>query len=363
VHFVEIKLENFRGYESLEWKPAAGVNVIVGPNGTGKTNLVEAVSFLCLTKGFHAEKEALRVGEKYFMLRGKVEGEESFCVECNYLAGKGKKILHDGEKLERLSAHVGRIPLVTCLPEDVALVNEGGSERRKWVDVMLCQADASYLRELSRYEKALEGRNALLTAEREGGNVDADTMEFLTETLMLSGVKIQTVRTAFVEEFASDFADGYRCVAGTDENCALEYAPAVKAPDIATWRRESERQRRAESALGRTMFGIHRDDWRFFIDDKPAKAYGSQGQRKTFVLALKFAQYLFLERKTGRKPIFILDDVFDKLDPERVAAAADYIAHRFNGQSFVTDADVDRARRAFSHAHFFSTENGNFHLL
>ncbi|MDW8334298.1 MAG: DNA replication and repair protein RecF, partial [Bacteroidia bacterium] len=292
------------------------------------------------------------------MLEGKLEGEESFRVECNYLAGKGKKVLHNGQKLERLSTHIGRIPLVCSLPEDLDLVNEGAGARRKWMDVVLCQAEPRYLTELSRYERALRGRNALLDAERDGVSPDPEVFRFLTETLIEAGVEIQRLRASFLREFTPDFEVGYRSVAGVGEKCAAEYVPDLSEPDPDLWRREASAKRRAEASLGRTLFGIHRDDWNFFINDKSAKAFGSQGQRKTFVLALKIAQFFFLERRTKRKPVLILDDVFDKFDPVRVGAAARLVADTLRAQAFVTDADPVRARRAFPEACFFSTENG-----
>ncbi len=363
MYFVRLSLQNFRSYDSVVWEPSPYVNVIVGPNGTGKTNMVEAVHFLALTKGFHTEKDALKSGELFFMLSGELAGEENLRVECNYLYGKGKKVLHNGHKLEKLSVHMGRVPLVVSTPEDPDLINEGGAGRRKWVDVMLCQAEPRYLAELSRYERALAQRNAILDCEKEGKSFDPEIFEFLTNSLIESGVEIQRFRTAFMEEFLADFQFGYRSVSRGMEKCTAEYSPNVSNPDPDLWRKEAVGRRRAEFALGRTLFGVHRDDWHFFINEKSAKNFGSQGQKKTFVLGLKFAQYFFLERRTGRKPVLILDDVFDKLDPTRVAAAAKFITDSLGAQTFVTDADPVRARRAFERAHVFSTEKGLFRSI
>lgn len=360
MRFVKLSLQNFRSYDFADWFPAPSINVICGPNGTGKTNMVEAVHFLALTKGFHPEKDALKSGERFFMLSGELEGEETLRVECNYLYGKGKKILHNGQKLDKLSVHVGRIPMVASTPEDTDLINEGGAGRRKWVDVMLCQAEPGYLSELSRYENALNRRNALLESQRDGASYDPEVFDYLTDALVRSGVEIQRFRATFMDDFLSDFVSSYRAVVGLSESCTAVYSPNIPLPEIDCWKKEAANRRRSEAALGRTLFGIHRDDWFFFIDDKPAKNFGSQGQRKTFVLALKLAQFAFLERRTGRKPILILDDVFDKLDPSRVSAVAKLISHSLDAQAFVTDADPVRARRAFSDARFFSTENGHF---
>lgn len=360
-----LRLTHFRSYTTLDWRPTPGVNCLVGLNGAGKTNLLEAVHFLAMTRGFGADKDAVQNGEKFFLVEGDFENAPDFHnVKCGYAARKGKKMILDSVPAPRLADHIGKAPVVTVLPEDVALIRAGGTERRKWLDSFLSQSDPAYLNALILYQKTLERRNALLQHFYETNAYIPEELEAWNENIIRYGIIIRQKRIEFLAEFQSAFTHFHAQVIPQGEAPALVYECKPDENTPQAWRQALAQTEANDRRLRRTTLGVHRDDVGFYIKNQPIKPFGSQGQQKTFVFALKFAQYQYLGLKTKRAPLLLLDDIFDKLDDERLKRIAELLTVNALGQTFITDVSYARLRGAFQGTTddapgFFKVENGN----
>jgi DNA replication and repair protein RecF len=369
LHFTYLRLQHFRNYREATIELSEGVNCLVGDNGMGKTNLLEALYLLCTTRGFHADKELLMQGETYFMTEAEVQSDEDrLKVECNYQLGRNKVMRVNGVALRRMSDHLGRLPAICMLPEHTLLVREGGSERRKWLDSFLCQYSTGYLEQLQHYERCLTQRNAVLEAARDHAPMDAEQLALWTHQLIHYGLPIREARETFLVEFSPVFAQLYRSIAGDAEAPTLVYESNVPQNTEANWQEVMDSHLRRDSATGTTSVGIHRDDLAFGFEAEnranlSMKAFGSQGQQKTFVAALKFAQYQLLEQRTGQAPLLLLDDVFDKLDEQRMQHIFQLIQEKVRGQVVITDTSHTRLSRIFEvsgarDVRFFKVANG-----
>ena len=353
MYLQSVKLNHFRNYGALYLELCPGVNCLAGPNGSGKTNFLEAVYYLSYTKGFHTDKSAVQHGEQFFMIEAAVRGEnlDFQRLGCAFVPGKGKKILRDQHPLPRLSDHVGALPLVCVLPKDAELITASGQARRNWVNYLLSQFDAEYFAELLRYEKALKQRNALLQTFLEGGYFQAEALEPWTAQLAKSGHVVAEKRKHFAAAFQPVFEEFYRLIAEDKEAPLIQYRSGFRDKTEQEWRAALDEQTFKDRAAGRTTAGAHRDDFRFMNDGYAVRYFGSQGQQKTFVAALKFAQYRFMKTKTGQTPVLLLDDVFDKLDDRRVGRIAGLLGEELTGQVFVTDTSAQRLREVFKNEH------------
>jgi DNA replication and repair protein RecF len=332
----------------------------VGKNGIGKTNVLEAIHYLAMTKGFGVEKNALQHSAGFFIIEGGLEEEGLLtAVQCNYTANKGKKIFVDQKPIAKMSSHIGKIPIVTVLPEDSELLKEGSSLRRKWLDTILSQFDPLYLQMLIEYEKALAQRNCLLQQYVKEKKIDKDLLNSLNPLLMRAGLYIAEKRERFLDEFSTPFSFFYRAIVAKAETPEILRKNVLKENTEEQWREAFAQYYTKELLLGRTLVGIHRDDINFEVDKKPLRYFGSQGQIKTFVTALKFAQYHFLQNKTGKFPILLLDDIFDKLDEERILRITELFPNYLKGQVFITDTSPARLTSllaAFASSYFVTIE-------
>lgn len=342
------------------------MNALAGPNGAGKTNLLEAAHALALTRGFHPDKELVQHGAAYYSVSATLWPKEATEVLPNdltlsYVPGRPKKMLYDGQALAKLSEHVGRLPVVSVLPEDTQLIGGPAADRRAWLDALLAQADVDYLAALTTYQHALKQRNALLRAAGENHHLDEVQLEIWDHQLVVPAVVLQQKRKALLGALQPDFAAAHAAIVQADAPL-LTYQPNVPPDsDLLT---ELTRARRRDLALGRTTAGPHRDDLGFELDGHPLRPFGSQGQRKTFVTALKMAQAAYLTRLRGRPPLLLLDDLFDKLDHARVGRLTAYLHQHFTGQVLVTDTDTQRLQTAFADlpdACFYRVAEGEVH--
>lgn len=350
MYFADLRLTGFRNYERLALSFSAEINCFTGNNGEGKTNILEAIQYLCTTRGWISKQEkfALREGDPYFSVEGKVEnGEGSFGVQCNYMPPKGKRVLIDKRPLDRMSEHVGRIPIVTVLPNDTQLIHGSPSHRRRFMDTLISQYAPEYLAALIQYENALDQRNALLAMMAERRAWDPEQLDLWDQQLTRHGRQIHVHRRAFLEEFEPAFQGYFQLIVSEKERPDLNLATQVADNTDAGWRTILLDGRMQDRFSQRSSVGVHKDDLEFSIGGQSVRNYGSQGQQKTFIIALKLAQYEVLERRSKKPPVLLLDDIFDKLDEHRLKAIASILDTRIQGQVFITDTSLPRMTQVF----------------
>lgn len=341
MHLENLRLVNYKNYAGLEIDLNSSINVFVGKNGSGKTNLLDAVYFLALTKSAFAatDLQCIRKGETFSMLSGRFrEGDKVLEISTGIQPGTKKVFRVNGAEYDKLSDHIGRIPLVLMAPDDTDLVREGSESRRKFFDGIISQVDKVYLETLIRYNQALKNRNSMLRMFADKGKTDFLALESYDRILADAGDYIYKRRVAFAAEFQPVFQRNSRLLAGDGEMTKLAYTSQLHESEFADGLKQN---RQKDLILQRTSFGIHRDDYEFHLETGEMKRFGSQGQQKSFVIALKLAQYEVLRTYKGYRPILLLDDVFDKLDDDRIERLLTRI-HEDSGQMFLTDARPDR---------------------
>ena len=333
---------NFKNYREADLNFSSRINVLVGKNGSGKTNLLDAIYYLAFTKSaFSTDPFCVQQDQTYFMVKGSFRiGSITTEIASSVQVG-AKKIFREGlYDYQRLSEHIGKYPVILIAPGDVDLVNEGSESRRKFFDSIISQLDSNYLDDLIQYNHALRQRNSLLKMFADSGSADWLAVESYDHLLVKLGSSIFKKRTEFVKEFLPVFTGFYQFIVEENEVTDLEYCSELATQDFMAGLVSS---RQKDMILQRTNFGIHRDDFRFSLGTSDIKRLGSQGQQKSFVIALKLAEFEILKRHKGFKPILLLDDIFDKLDDFRIARLLELIKGEL-GQLFITDARPDRTR-------------------
>lgn len=307
----------------------------------GKTNLLDAIYYLCMGKSYFSVRDQFLVehGESFFRLVGQFElADRTDKLVVKVMPKQRKELEVNGRLYDKLADHVGRFPVVIVVPDDTQLIREGSEERRRFIDNTLSQLDADYLRNLFQYNKVLKQRNALL--KQWGGRLLSEDLLQVYDEQMLGPAKyIHARREAFIEEFELPFQSAHQAICGGAEQASLRYRSALNETPLLEL---LQSKRDKDVALERTSQGIHRDDLIFHLGEHPLKRLGSQGQLKSFILALKLAQYRFLMAERKVPPILLLDDIFDKLDPQRVQQLVEYILREDFGQVFISDTDQDR---------------------
>ena len=334
----ELNIINFKNIAETTLTFTPGFNCFVGNNGVGKTNVLDAIYHLSMCKSYFnlPDLQNIRHEEPFFVVQGQYvrEGEE-LSVYCGVKRGQKKVFKKNQKAYDKLSEHIGLLPLVMISPEDVVLIDGGSEERRKLIDGIISQCNRDYLYQLIRYNKALSQRNSLLKSVS-GKLPDPEMLEIWNEQLAECGEIIMQKRMEFLKEFREVFQKYYELLSLGREEVELEYKPSVKEEDILTaLHRNAERDR----FLTYTTVGIHRDDLSLNIGQYPVKKIGSQGQKKTFLIALKLAQYDWLYKMKGVKPLLLLDDIFDKLDADRVKQIVKIVGGEMFGQIFITDTN------------------------
>lgn len=344
----QLSVINFKNYAEASLTFSDGVNVFTGNNGAGKTNLLDAIHYLSLCKSYFnpIDSQQIKQGTDFFIITGTFnKNGNSDSVACSVKRNQKKQFKRNKKDYQRLADHIGLFPLVMVSPYDISIIIEGSEERRKFIDNVISQTDNSYLDELISYNKVLINRNALLKQIADTGRYDPSLMDVYDEQLIASGAKIFAKRKAFMESFTCIFDGHYSYLSDNAEQVQLSYESQLFNDDFAsTLKKNLERDR----ALERTSSGIHKDDLLFTIHGMPMKKFGSQGQQKSFLIALKLAQYSFLYRQNGFKPILLLDDIFDKLDDQRVTKLMQMISNHDFGQVFITDTNVSRVQSVFN---------------
>jgi DNA replication and repair protein RecF len=341
-----LTLRNFRNHGETEIVAAPGLNLITGPNGSGKTNLIDAIHYLCMSRSFvmSGDQYVVKNGESYFMVEGDFRGSirASFTVGCNYSRGQGKKMFVNDSPLEKLSDLIGRVPVVVMSPEDLKLTRDGPVERRSFLDSMISQVDQRYLRDLLEYRQVRRQRNKLLQDAGGRWSVIRDSLEVWDRQLAERGAAIIQTRAAMLERFAEYLATEYRTVSGLMlkpslryRTIAEEWGDAAELTEIFMRRLEEVRERELERE--QTLVGPHRDEIVFYLDDMDIRKYGSQGQHRLFSMALKLAQLSVYTDELDDLPILLLDDLFGNLDQQKTETIVKALA-RHRGQTFITAA-------------------------
>ena len=365
---------NYRNIREASLAFAPKLNCLVGLNGQGKTNVLDAIYLLSFAKSAMTSQDSQNIlhGEQMAMVQGCYRSheqlkEESFTISCGLRKGVKKQFRRDKKDYQRLIDHIGLIPLVMISPADQQLIEEGSDERRRFMDVVISQQDRKYLDCLTTYAALLKQRNALLKQYADAPAPPDDLLEVLEWQMIEPAEYIFKARTAFFEAFEPYFAETYKAISGQpSEICSLRYISQLQDRDL---REAYVRTRQRDLILGWTSQGIHKDDLDMRLGDYPLKQVGSQGQQRTFVLAMKLAQALYLgkgERTNGRtdecnKPILLLDDIFDRLDSERVERIVQLVQGPEFGQIFITDTDrqhLTEILKPNENAKIFHVENG-----
>lgn len=343
-----LKIINFKNYESQTLDFSPRLNCLTGLNGMGKTNVLDAVFFVCLCKSHSGlnDRSLVRHGEDFFRLEAQFKsGKEKSKVVAKYQLGGRKEFERNGNAVERLSDHIGQFPVVMIAPDDVSLVQEGSEDRRRFLDTTLSQISADYLRNLVQYNALLKQRNALLKSFFEQRRFDSVLLESIDRQMPDPAKELYEQRSSFVEQFKPYFADFYAAISGSREAVDMTYQSDLSKGVLNELFQQSLEKDRV---LQRSTVGPHRDDLLLFMDGLPVKKFASQGQLKSYLLALRLAQYEVLRQQIGQTPILLLDDIFDKLDETRVRQLVGLLIERDFGQVFVTDTQRSRMESVVS---------------
>jgi DNA replication and repair protein recF len=356
-----ISILNYKNLEQAELAFSRKMNCIIGKNGMGKTNLMDAVYYLsfCKSATNPIDSQNIRHEQDFFVLQGfyETEGGDPEEVYCGLKRRQKKQFKRNKKEYTRLSDHIGLIPLVMVSPADTLLIAGGSEERRRFMDVVISQFDREYLDALIRYNKALVQRNTLLKAELEP---DEELMNVWEEMMASTGEVVFRKRQQFIDEFIPIFQSYYSYISQNQEEVKLSYQSHAAEGDLLALLR-ANRQR--DRVMGYSLKGIHKDDLIMQLGEFPMKREGSQGQNKTYLIALKLAQFEFLKRTgSGTTPLILLDDIFDKLDALRVEQIVKLVAGDNFGQIFITDTNRDHLDRILKKIEgdykLFEVENG-----
>ena len=354
-----LSILNYKNLTEVELNLSPKVNCFLGDNGMGKTNLLDAVYYLSFCKShsnpidsqvIHHDADICMIQGKYEFLNGNEED-----ISCALKRRQKKQFKRNKKQYDKLSAHIGFIPLVMISPADNELIMGGSEERRLFMDVSISQFDKPYLQSLVRYNNALQQRNALLKQD----NIDLNLLELWEETMIEEGVAVFEKRKIFIEELTPIFHDFYTTISQSKESISLEYSSQL---NDSSFKERLMDARKRDMILGHTTVGVHRDELEMLIDGYPIKKDGSQGQKKTYFVSLKLAQFQFLSTKSNTTPILVLDDIFDRLDEARVKEIIGLVSGDDFGQIFISDTNrqsLDRILQPFdSNYHIYSVVDG-----
>lgn len=341
----ELKLTSFKSFSEVKFQFEGSLHAFTGLNGIGKTNLLDAIHHLSLGRSAFHKQDALNIrhGAGFYRLDARLEDSVApHRLEMVYSPEEKKKLFWDGAPVERIASHVGKLPLVLILPDEPYQMNEAAEWRRNFTDNTLSQAFPEYLNRLSRYKRLLNQRNASLRYFAERQKTDHALLDVLDQELETESVPLFEIRTRFLPQLNRLLASQYAFLSSEAEEAGFQYdSELLHTPLFALLKQN----RKADLEAQRTTGGLHKDDYIYLLNGQSLKKTGSQGQQKTFLLAMKLAQYQFLQEQKNQSPWLLLDDIFDKLDDLRIARLLERIARPDMGQVFLTDAREERTRR------------------
>lgn len=351
MYLKNISLFNYKNFSEVSFEFVGKINCFVGKNGIGKTNVLDAIYHLSYGKSYFnpLAVQNIKHGEDFFVIYGEFEiKERKEQILCSLKKGQKKILKRNGKIYDKFSEHIGFIPLVIISPADRDLIVEGSETRRKFMDSVISQLDSRYLRQLIQYQKIISQRNALLKYFALNYVFETDTLSIYNEQLDTLGSYIFKKRKEFVEQFISIFNKHHQAITGSEETVQLVYESHLFENSLLKLLEENINKDRV---LHYTSVGIHKDDLSFEIDHYPIKKFGSQGQQKSFLIALKLAQFEFLKNQSGFKPILLFDDIFDKLDENRVAKIIEMVNSDTFGQLFISDTHPERTENIVKSTH------------
>ncbi|MFS4469346.1 DNA replication/repair protein RecF [Maribacter sp. 2210JD10-5] len=347
----QLSLINYKNFESTDLTFDAKINCFVGANGVGKTNILDAIYHLSFGKSYFnpVSSQNIKHDTDFFVIDGTFQKEgRTEKIVCSLKRNTKKIIKRNGKPYERFAEHIGLLPLVIISPADRDLIMEGSDMRRKFMDGVISQSDKSYLNALMNYGKVLSQRNALLKYFAVNHTFEKAALEVYNEQLQTFGNEIFEKRQQFIKAFIPIFQEQYKAITGNTEHVDLIYDSKLLHEDFHTLLEKSIEKDRA---VQYTSVGIHKDDLSFKISEYPIKKFGSQGQQKSFLIALKFAQFHFMKEQSKTTPILILDDIFDKLDENRVAHIIALVDNENFGQIFISDTHAERTENVVKKIH------------
>lgn len=349
MHLSSISLLNFKNHTEKQFDFCTEINVFVGNNGVGKTNILDAIYYLSLCKSFlnPVDKQNVKTDHNFFMIQGRFLREDrTYDISCSLQIGQKKKVKRNKKEYEKLSDHIGEFPVVIISPYDSNLVSEGSDVRRKFIDSIISQHDRQYLEVLMKYNKVLLQRNSLLKQFQEYRLFDQESIDVWDAQLIELGNIIHEKRENFILDFLPRFQHFFELISEGKEVIGVEFSSQLndqKFEDLLV------AAHKKDSMVGYTTVGIHKDDLTFTIHgSQPIKKFGSQGQQKSFLIALKLTQFDYIKQITGKKPVLLLDDIFDKLDHFRVESLMRMVSAGTFGQVFITDTDKERIEKVFA---------------
>ncbi len=337
-----LSLVNYKNFDSkiLELDPV--INCLVGDNGVGKTNILDAIYHLSFGKSYFnpVATQNIKHDTEFFVIEGEFEKNgRTEKIICSFKRGLKKVIKRNGKPYEKFSDHIGFLPLVIISPSDLDLIIEGSDTRRKFMDGVISQSDKDYLQNLIRYNKVLMQRNSLLKYFVANNTFDGNTLDIYNQQLHELGTKIHEKRLTFISTFLPIFKEQYSHISEKDEQIMLSYDSQLQQQDLLEL---LEGAIAKDRMIQYTSVGIHKDDLSFTIAGHPIKKFGSQGQQKSFLIALKLAQFHFIKDQAKTTPILLLDDIFDKLDEHRVSQIVALVDNANFGQIFISDTHAER---------------------
>jgi DNA replication and repair protein RecF len=350
--FTKIALTGYKNYESETFIFSQRIVGICGLNGKGKTNLLDAINYLCFTKSYFSKTDALNIffGAEGFRLEAELQDDKNIHnkarkIVCIYRSSLKKEFYLNDVAYIKFSDHIGKFPCVMIAPDDIEMITGTSEERRKFLDTLISQVDAQYLQQLITYNKVLQQRNSFLKNETFQSNFDAQLLDALDAQLIKPALYIHKVRKNFCEKIIPFVQEFYKNISGNNENISLEYNGHLNDNDFAKLLIAS---RQKDMITQRTNTGIHKDDITFFLDKNIFKNIASQGQRKSLLFACKLAEFKILFSIKGSPPLLLLDDVFEKLDELRMKNLLQYVCKENAGQVFITDTHRQRLENALS---------------
>lgn len=358
----KLHLLNFKNYQELELSFSDNINCFLGNNGVGKTNLLDAIFYLAFCKSYFnpSDSQIVRYNKAFMVLQGEFyKQNEKFDIYCGLKVGQKKQFKKNKKEYEKLADHIGFIPLVMISPADSELILDGSEVRRRFLDLIISQYDKAYLNHLIQYNKALSQRNRLLKKFMEIRSFDEESLNIWDEQLIQYGEPIFEARASFIKNFIPLFQTHYDFISNSKETISLDYLSQITDQSFREALLENRDKDRRRTF---TTVGIHKDDLQFNLSNKPIKKFGSQGQQKTYLLALKLAQSEFLSQIMDTKPILLLDDIYDKLDDERVSKLMEVVQSDIFGQVFISDTNSERLPQLFkslkTEFRFFNVNDG-----
>ncbi|OWY24339.1 DNA replication/repair protein RecF [Sphingobacteriales bacterium UPWRP_1] len=368
MYLQQLNILNFKNYGQCALQFLPRINLVCGQNGAGKTNLLDAVYYLCFCKSYFSATDAQNIhhGQDFFRLEGRfiLNTGQDCTTLVKYGTGRKKEFSLNGTVYDRLSEHIGLLPLVMIAPDDTEIIKNSSEERRKLLDITISQIDKNYLQALILYNKTLQQRNALLKNFAERNYFNAALLETYNEQLAQPAMLIFAKRQQAVQLLLPLVQQFYNQLSGGRETVYCTYQSALEKTGFDTLLKQNLP---ADRQLQRTTEGIHRDDVDFTINNYPLKKFGSQGQQKSFLIALKLAIFRLIAQSSGKTPIILLDDIFDKLDQQRITQLVQIITGPNFGQVFISDTQQDRMQAIFTRLNIayqlYSLHNGQPQLI